>query len=288
MQLPGRGMPCSPTGPTARPRSAKPFPRSGKASSVERHDSGADVQSESCSSTVPPSTKPSSTSSTTDAPVASARQSRPHAVQSTARSPIRRAASNPPTDSVPNGGRYHPGSTPVADAISSVARADVVVGRARPEAQQRAVLVAVHRDLVTGRGDVGGEARCLAHHVTEHEERGPPAELVERVEDCGVELGSGPSSNVSATCPGLPTPASDGEMWRPIDESATSDGAVCSAADARRRRPRPRCRAARGGAGSLELRPATRREPGARSTTTPKSASATRSDSVSRSRPSST
>ena len=75
------------------------------AASVVRQLPGADAQSESWSSTVPPSSRPAATSAHTVSGVASARQSLPHALHSTVRMPSRRAVIRPSGESAPCGGR---------------------------------------------------------------------------------------------------------------------------------------------------------------------------------------
>jgi hypothetical protein len=86
------GTPCSDNGPTTRPWVAQISASVGRAARVAFQLPGADVQSESCNSTVAPLTSVDETSSTIDSTLAPTRQSRPQVVHSTGRNPARRAA----------------------------------------------------------------------------------------------------------------------------------------------------------------------------------------------------
>ena len=64
-------------------------------------------------------------------------------------------------------------------------------GATRRAPQHVAVHVAVHPDLVPALGDRTRDAGVAARHLTEHEERGAPAERVEHVEELRRRLGIG-------------------------------------------------------------------------------------------------
>ena len=178
-------MPCCPSGPTTRLRRPASSARPGSAPRADRQLPGAEVQSESCSRTVPPGPISALRSATTDDGVAAALQSRPQAVHSTVRSPRRRAASNDPPDTAPYGGRNHTGSVAVAVSDAVTGPLHVAAHPARGPSQVAGVGVAVQADLVAPRRHLGRQRRVPAHHAPEHEEGGPPPEPVELVQERG-------------------------------------------------------------------------------------------------------
>jgi hypothetical protein len=96
----GRSVRCTPSVRTARSRERSSPASSGRAASVERHEPGRLVQSESCSSTVPPSRSERMTAATTPS-AGPARQSSPHAVHSTGVRPSSAVAHRVPLLSTP-------------------------------------------------------------------------------------------------------------------------------------------------------------------------------------------
>ena len=208
---------------------------------MARQQSGADVQSESCSRIVPPSRRPATTSCTTDWGVAAARQSRPHAVHSTVDMPRREAVTTAPSGVWPYGGRNQRGDVPVVSSTTS--RARVRSSATRPVRRHSMLRCTSPWTPMSWPASATSRASrgAATHHLAEHEERRPPAEAIEHVEHRRGRARSGPSSKVSATCPGRPTPASAGVRAWPRGRLSRS-----WARRAPRRRPRaPRPRRGR-------------------------------------------
>ena len=90
---------------------------------------------------------------------------------------------------MPNGGRNHCGSAPVAAATVSYAIAMSCCGGTWCAAQHVPMEIAVHRDLVARRPRPRARHRAERRtRVTEHEERGAPAQVVEHREELGRRI----------------------------------------------------------------------------------------------------
>ena len=186
-------MPWSPTVPTVSPRAANSSARRGSAPSAERHDPGYDVQSESWSSTVPPSTYRRVTSATTRvgrglaSPVATPRgpQHRRHAEPP--RGAQRRVRRDAERRSEPAWSRRRSRSATLSNArVGCRRRRGAACAAACCRARRRA-----RRSRAPRRRPHRASAGVAARHLTEHEERRVPPERVERVEELRRRLGVG-------------------------------------------------------------------------------------------------
>ena len=121
--LPDHGvMPWSPTAPTSSPRPANSSASRGSAPSAERQRPGVRRAVGVVQQHRPTVDVAARHVGDDRLGVASRRQSRPQVVHSTVVMPSRRAARSDAYDEMPNGGRNHRGSTPVAAATLSKAR----------------------------------------------------------------------------------------------------------------------------------------------------------------------
>ena len=92
------------------------------------------------------------------------------------------------------------------------------------------MLISVHSDLVPGRDDVACDARRTTHLSPSMKKVARQPSSSSTARNSGVDCGSGPSSNVNATCPDRPIPTRLGVRRTPIGDTPASGRSVHASA----------------------------------------------------------
>ncbi|MBD0693427.1 hypothetical protein BG452_13115 [Streptomyces sp. CBMA123] len=202
--------PCSRSGPTCQPWAAQWSRSWGRAPRADRQAAGAEVQSESCSSTVPPPYRSAVTVRWTVSGVARLVQSSPQLVHSTGVRPRRRADRWAAVLMTPYGGRNHCGARPLSSAmVSRARRRSWWVARGPRSSSGRCAqpwtaiswpASAISRTRAGVRSAIEPSRKKVAR----------TSYFCRSVRKEGVEYGSGPSSKVRAMWSGRPVPARRG------------------------------------------------------------------------------